>query len=374
MRVSITNAAVCVAGLVGAIGSASGQSYTLFGPPAGWHTAFAVRGLSDDGQSAVGYSGFGGPEGYAPGYRWTRDGGRVDFSINGNPENSAAYGISGDGEWAVGSAYRGGDRAMEAYRYRPETGEFQFLGRLPGWRDSSAMDASRDGSVVVGEVHDRNGNFTRAFRWTESGGMQMLENARPSHFKSEAYAVSGDGALTVGTADDGTNGDAVVWTADGHGTLLPNLYTTPGASSVAYAISANGRFIAGSSSQELVIWEDGQIRSFGLFQNRGVTAMGVSNDGKAVIGDAGSYLPVIWTEARGLELVTTYLGSQGIFLPDGYFLSQVRGISSNGRTLVGSVYTPQQTFEGIVFTIPSPAAPAVIAIGLGVGMRRRRVP
>jgi uncharacterized membrane protein len=129
--------------------SAAGQSYVTFGTNRA--TASPAYGLSDDGGTAVGWSASGNFN--EPGYMWTEATGRVDFT-GVNDDNSRAYGISGDGQWAVGVGYRRAQRFNEAFRYRPGTNEFQFLGRVSGWGNSTSLDASFDGSVVVGWSHE----------------------------------------------------------------------------------------------------------------------------------------------------------------------------------------------------------------------------
>lgn len=350
--------------------SAAGQSYVTFGTNRA--TASPAYGLSDDGGTAVGWSASGNFN--EPGYMWTEATGQVDFT-GVNDDNSRAYGISGDGQWAVGVGYRRAQRFNEAFRYRPGANEFQFLGRVSGWGNSTSLDASFDGSVVVGWSHENTQTFGRAFRWTEAGGMQGLTLPDGSlYFSSKANAVSADGSIIVGEATDGEYADALVWSADGRATVLqrlgdPTLTTV----SAAYGVSANGRYIVGYSARaiQMTIWEDGVPTGLGLYEGRNTRAYAVSNDGKVVVGEASGFQAIIWTEARGLESLSAYLEYHGINLPLGFELFRASGVSADGQSILALAATPWGTTEGMLFTIPAPAALPIFGVLYFTSRRRR---
>ncbi len=165
------------------------------------------RGVSDDGQTIVGYN-------FSPcceGLQWGADGsvsslgiatplppqlisnygavfslsadggamslqtsdgaylriGSTDNFIHPTSDIQSFSKVSSDGLFVVGR-FNG-----EAYRYSVQSG-FETLGVLPQYIESRALDVSAGGRVVVGYCEDANLE-TEAFIWTQSGGMQSLK-------------------------------------------------------------------------------------------------------------------------------------------------------------------------------------------------------
>ncbi len=179
-------------------------------------------------------------------FRWTAASGMQDLGGLTATGSSVAYGVSGDGAVAVGTAASSnGARAV-----RWQGGSVLDLGVLSGSSTSGAFDVNGDGSVVVGT----SGSY--AFRWTAADGMADLGSLGGM---SAANAVSADGAVVVGysTLADGTD-RAFRWTA---GTGMTSLGLLNGGTySEASAISDDGSVIVGkadnSSGERAVIWKD----------------------------------------------------------------------------------------------------------------------
>ena len=213
------------------------QSITWLGTLGGNSYAYGVSG---DGSFVVGqayklYNQY-------RAFRWTAGGGMQDLGTLGG--NSRAYGVSGDGSVVVGWAHSTANR-QRAFRWTAGGG-MQDLGTLGGtW--SYASGVSEDGSVVVGWAHNA-ANQQRAFRWTAGGGMQDLGTLGGS--VSRAYGVSGDGSVVVGWAYNAAGQvRAFRWTPDGGMEDLNRTYarllTGMSVISEAYAISPDGRYIVG---------------------------------------------------------------------------------------------------------------------------------
>jgi probable HAF family extracellular repeat protein len=159
-------------------------------------------------------------------------------TLGGN--QSEAFGVSADGSVVVGWAYNAAGQ-RRAFRWTAAEG-MQDLGTLPGYDWSYPSDVSADGSVVVGRAANAAGR-DRVFRWTASGGMQDLGTL--GGCCSGASGVSADGSVVVGKSD----GRAFRWTASGGMEDLNRTYAsllTNGSTLVwAFAISPDGRYIAG---------------------------------------------------------------------------------------------------------------------------------
>jgi len=211
--------------------------------PAGWSgcEAFAV---SADGSVVVGVDG--GTSGREA-WRWTPGGGGVGLGfVAGYPWESAAYGVSAEGSVVVGISFS--DVLYKAFRWTQSTGMIGLV-HPPGVSHSSAVDVSADGSTVVGSfvtpVHE-------AFRWTPGSGMVSL-GLLADHYASSAQAISGDGSIVVGYCNSDAGGEtAFIWDADnGIRSLEDALVNDCGLDlggwslSIAYDVSADGRFIVG---------------------------------------------------------------------------------------------------------------------------------
>jgi probable HAF family extracellular repeat protein len=101
-------------------------------------------------------------------------------SLPGGGSNAEAYGVSGDGQVAVGWSFNVdlsslAVTSLEAFRWTPGGG-MAGLGYLPGDSQSRAAVASRDGSIIFGESGSDvlRGADRAAIRWTEANGMQPL--------------------------------------------------------------------------------------------------------------------------------------------------------------------------------------------------------
>lgn len=233
--------------------------------------------------------------------------------------------ISGDGTIVVGATTSTDGR--QAYLWKQGVGTVG-LGYLSGDAfDSVAMAVADDGATLVGygtNAADR----TQAFRWTEA--LETIEPLEDSGIQSSATDVSADGAVVVGgdvlmqeTVGRGkkqtpvSTQEAFRWT---EATGMVHLGDLEGGerSSFAYAVSANGSVIAGSSSS--------------------------SNGGEAFIWDADN----------GIRSLKNVLESDfGIDLT-GWHLHSVRDISEDGLTLVGDGRNPDGNQEGFVARIAPP--------------------
>jgi probable HAF family extracellular repeat protein len=229
---------------------------------------------------------------------------------------SRANGVSGDGQWVVGTAT--GASGDVAFRWSVATG-LQPLG------GGTANGVSDDGSVVVGG--SQFGSGPEAYRWTEAGGMAPLGDLPGGIFLSVANAVSADGSVVVGNGDTGrqitfdpgggplvtvtARSEAFRWTAAGMvsigipaGPPLNGEWFTTGV-----AVSADGTVISGSTfaPQEgnFFGWTEAGGFAVSPFAPDGADfqGLGISPDGDWILAgtieafDAGN--AIVWNPETG---------------------------------------------------------------------------
>ncbi len=320
-------------------------------------------------------------------FHWTAG----QSQLNGNGDFPVA--VSADGRVVVGT-HLTPTFVIEAFRWTVG-GSFESLGVLPGpGSDSSqAFDVSADGSVVVG-----GGNIgvnREAFRWTAATGMVSLGDLPGGPVDSDAFGVSADGSVVVGQGDIGTTSQAFRWTAD---TGLVGIPFPPGGNSgIARRVSADGSLVVGGSAFpqpgggfafEAYRWNEGQ-GMIGLGDLPGgltdSEAYDVSADGSVIVGvgntpredgvplDAAFY----WNEQLGMINLRDTLIAGGVTGLEDWWLVEARGVSADGRTVVGWARHDGLT-EGFVATIPEPTSIvlAIMAIAGLIGfyfVKTRRV-
>jgi uncharacterized membrane protein len=255
---------------------------------------------------------------------WTEEAGVVEIGdLPGGPSGSAlgtARGVSADGSTLAGAGES--DSGSEAFRYTTADSTFLGLGDLAGGIFSSAgFGISADGSSIVGSSASTDG--VQAFRWNLSEGivgLGYLPTAPRITPFSEAYAANADGSVIVGLSRSLASGnsgwEAFRWTQFGGMVGLGDL---PGGAvlSAAYAITPNGAIVVGRA---------------GVQGN--CTPFGCQTAGRAFI----------WDAQHGLRDLTVVLTDLGLNLA-GWELSEARGISANGRVIVGTGRNPAGNIE-----------------------------
>jgi uncharacterized membrane protein len=303
-----------------------GASFSGLGFPVGFATSEAVD-VSADGSIVLGKSS-GVP------FLWTAATGPL--RIDALPAGTRVLGISDAGAFVVGSvdATSSLGRPM---RWSQATG-IERLGDLPD-PDPSAGDysaaeaASADGSVVVGASSDQ------AFRWTAESGTVALGGwyDRPFSY-GRATDVSADGSVVVGYAPSPFGGTRVFrWTqADGMQPL-----DAFGSLTIGPVVSADGAVVAGVGFR----WSasDGLLKLGSLPGTYEPYIRDLSGDGSILVGVAGGVvgLPraVFWHASIGLRELGALLADE-YGLRTGWTLLEANGISTDGRTIVGTGLHP----------------------------------
>lgn len=268
-------------------------------------------------------------------FRWESTSGMQDLGTLGGTR-SRALAISADGSVIVGVSTNSLNQDR-AFRWDSSTG-MQDLGTLGGTR-ATATAVSADGSVIAGWAHTA-ANATHAFRW-QGGSMQDLGTLGGS--ASLAYGVSADGNAIVGDSNLSQGWQRAFYWSLFSG--MQNLNTLGGTRSRANAISADGQVVVGVSYNDSVqVWvafrwtqATGMQALGGLPYFWGSEALATSCDGSVTVGRAYGTDPlaVRWVAGIGIDnLNVTYAN----LLPAGSILYEARGVSPNGRYIVGTGY------------------------------------
>jgi len=331
-------------------------------------------GISDDGNVAIGEatsSVTAGP------FRWTAQEGMKKLGML-NPGGDMALGANFDGSVIVGGSGTGGG-VEQAFRWTAATGMVP-LGDLPGGEVASrAFATSADGNVVVGYSKSAAAFSWEAFRWTATDGMIGLGDLPGGVFESRAFDVSANGDVIVGRSVTAAGSEAFRWTPGGGMASIGDLDGGVTLSS-AFAISEDGNTVVGSGStadgEEAFVWTassgmvglgdlpGGQFRS---------VAYGVSGDGSRVVGEANtalSHTPFIWDAAHGMRDLQSVLTNVLDLDLTGWSLERATGISADGTTVVGFGRNPAGDIEGWVARIPEPSS-LVLLMGLGTMLAKR---
>ncbi|MEO0091311.1 MAG: T9SS type A sorting domain-containing protein [candidate division WOR-3 bacterium] len=182
--------------------------------------------------------------GYNHAFRWTADSGMQDLGVLPGALRSVARGVSADGRVVVGWS---GFENQVHHAFRWENGVMVDI-HNPALYGSEALGVSDDGNVVVGAWGPNMLTPARAFRWTASTGMYDLGTLGGNW--SEAWDANYNGSIVVGWAERSTgNWGAFRWKEttgmQDLNVLYANLLTPGSVLRDAFAISSNGRYIAG---------------------------------------------------------------------------------------------------------------------------------
>ncbi|MFO0945293.1 MAG: PEP-CTERM sorting domain-containing protein [Planctomycetota bacterium] len=345
----------------------AGYSFTPLGNVAAGSFASRPIDVSADGTVVVGYkTSFAGTDAF----RWTAESGMVGLGILPGVNFSRANGVSADGAVVVG--YNSYSTDSAAFRWTADGGMVE-LGDLPGGSNTSrANGVSADGKVVVGIGTSSSGQ--QAFRWTAGGGMIGLGDLPGGGFSSFARDVSADGKVVVGYSESSLGTEAFRWTAGGG---MVGLGYLPGSTnySAATDASADGAVVVGYSGSEGFRWtaENGMV-GLGDF-----SASGISANGRYMAGTSSTNLgneAFFWSENLGSVRLMDLLVDNGVTNLAGWTLREATAISEDGRTIVGWGVNPLGRNEAFVAVVPE-ASTLVLGIcgafSLVAATRRRRI-
>jgi uncharacterized membrane protein len=318
-----------------------------------------VLSMSSDGTIAVGDFIFGGGA-----FRWVRGQGTTLLGDAGGQVS-----VSRDGTAIVGDVPHHGH--LTAAIWRGGT-TWRSLGGYAGSQGcpdlSNAYAVSDGGKTVVGLGWD--GCKASAFRWTKKTGMVSLGSLDGQ--ASRANDISADGSVIVGW-DDSPVGErrGAIW-VNGAERLLSPSGTFVGSSE---AVSSNGRVVVGGEAsrgperRQAYRWTEnkgvtllGRLRGTGTGPLGIASALGVTDDGRVIVGFSGGRHrdAFVWTRAMGMVKFEDYLKGLGVTGLRGWRLDTATAISGDGTTIAGWGYRPDGHVQSwIVKNLPPfPGTPA----------------
>jgi uncharacterized membrane protein len=208
-----------------------------------------------------------------------------------------------------------------------------------GYISSFARAISADGRCVVGEA-----DFIAVVRLC-NGQAEVLPGIAGLSGSPQGLDITADGKTIVGATGSGSatqNRVAFIWTEGVGISELPGLNGAGGTSrSSAFAITGDGRFIAGQSrpagtgpSQfQAVRWQAGipvPLDTNNQLSREIVAGSGISADGTIIIGNGvladGSQRAFIWKESGGFSVLGLPVGTA-------FTSSSVAAISDDGKVI-----------------------------------------
>lgn len=293
-------------------------------------------------------------------FRWSLESGVTYLeAVEGYP-SAQPWKANFDGSVVVGRVY---DESYETYRAVKWTASgVQELGLLsPTDTNSAAWGVSADGQVIVGQSEDSSeGARSRAFRWTAGDGMEDLGFLNSEDYVT-ARSTSSDGSVVVGWSGN----TAFRWTADQGMVGLPG-------PALASAVSADGAYAVGYFG--VVRWN--RIGDLDQLGSGSSIPNSISADGSTIVGyDLSRSKAFMWTQESSFVFLQDRLVALGTNLEGWSNLSAAYDVSADGSTIVGvgTYYGSPRGF--IVTAVPEPSTYAMALAGLACGcfsLRRRR--
>lgn len=342
----------------------AGPSFTPLGFLSATDNRSAATAVSADGATVVGYVETESGDRHA--FRWTSTdamlelGGASDGRIFAYPND-----VSADGSTIVGALNAPGGGASAAI-WRAGGGVSALDAAGSGFVTGLATAVSADGAVVAGNgvrTLATGGQRSEAFVWSAPEGTRTLGvlGTSPSS-QSFASDVSADGSTIVGSSGANFDFSAFAWTEpDGmHALLGSDAYSS------ASAISADGRYILGTTATGAFRWSD----TTGLIDLGDFVPSAISDDGSIIVGTArdfselGQTCAVIWDGVHGIRPLYDALQSDYGLDVNGWTLNEALDVSANGTVIVGSGINPAGHTEAFVAVIPEPTTLVLLMVAI----------
>ena len=319
-------------------------------------------GVSADGSTVVG-----GSQSILEGeaFRWTLDSGMEGLGTTPSGSASIARAVSGKGTAVVGESVT--ETVREALFWTEGSGMIA-LPHLPGLVSSAANAISADGRVVAG--WSQGSTVAKAVRWI-AGLPEDLGDLPDGSTWSFADGISLDGTVIVGSAALVGATEAFRWSEESG---MEGLGDFDGGFSISHASAADGdgSVIVGyghpSLRPEAFRWTEQEgMQGLGVLPDAdyGSRAIAVSSDGSIVVGESDtrtSPTAFIWDEQQGMRSLQQVLEHDHGLDLTGWRLEAARGISADGRVIVGTGRSPSAADEGWIAVLPPSTTQVAIDI------------
>jgi uncharacterized membrane protein len=321
----------------------------------------AAHAISADGTTVVG-------EVEPPGqperaFRWRSESGLELLNLIAGHDFSSAWGVSADGSTIVGRSQDAEAPGDGAFRWMPATGSVLLPLLREGDGETSAFDVSADGSLAVGW----SGFFpARAVIWNESGVPRALLGDELPSESTQAYAITPDGRVVAGTRRTGSTSSEPFRWAEATGLVGLGDIRGGQANSAAAAISEDGRVICGEATFEnygaTFCWrqDTGMVRLPNLpeMYSDSDDGMGMSADGSIVVGGNRFFdlreprmVAVRW-DAAGVHAIADQLRDVGVDLGT-WHLEYASDVTPDGQTIVGGAVSPDGKRAAWIAVLPT---------------------
>jgi probable HAF family extracellular repeat protein len=346
--------------VLGASGAFGQAVFVALGDLEGGSAESVAMAVSADGRVVCGFassaaSGAGQHEAWV----WTEGAGLTGLGfLGGGQTESQAVALSADGQVIVGSSGSAlvVPPSREGFVLRG-SGGMQGMGVLGDGATASSAAAAVNaaGTAVVGSAPGANG--TVGYLWGELGFV-VLDGADGDWFVV-ARGVSGDGDQVVGYATTVGGQRARVWRR-GEGWGAGSLFEGEGA---ALASTPDGSVVTGrlggGQDQELLRWTT-DAGAVGLGRpggSRSPSGWGLSGDGGAIVGSAvrtgsGEQGALVWVEGEAPAFLEEWLAERFGLEAAGWRLEVARGMSADGRVIVGWGTNPRGETEAWLVRLP----------------------
>ncbi len=318
-------------------------------------------------------------------FTWTASGGvqGIGGYIPSQPGSGGQASISNDGLRIGGTNFNPVSGMAEMGFYDVNAGAWTNLGGIGGSSDggvSSGWGISGDGQHAVG-LGWVNAGTAHAIQWSQGVGTFDLGSTVADR-SSRANAVSGDGRVVAGWQDNETGfRQGAVWVDGVQTTIFDNDgFEVQEAS----AVSDDGQWVTGIAGGASAWRYNTFTEEFGYIDGLDgdffiPTAYGsdISNDGRTIIGAVGGFGPpfqregFIWREGMGTMHIGAFLAANGVVFEDGFSFFGPFAMSNDGNTFTGWGLG-SEGIVGWVATVPVPAPLSLMACGALACSRRRR--
>ena len=312
---------------------------------------FATR-ISADGSTVIGTCGSG------TAFLWTVGQGFVDLGISSATSiDSIPFAVNSDGS-AFLSRFTRADGSAGVFRWNVGP-SFADLYLQPTNTLIYADQGSGDLATFVGAYVDSTlaAGDQLGFLFTAATGLQTLAVPAGSQFGCGTFGISADGTVLAGVCYDAANLLHVSrWRVQDAGIAL-DLLDTSATTTYGNAVSGDGNVIVGylitdNVAHQLRFAGAGPLQDLGALATAQTSQALESNlDGSVIVGVAQETsfpfndFATVWDAQNGLRAVGDALSAAGIDT-SGWALTTALGVSADGKTIVGNGASPdsQQRF------------------------------
>ncbi|MCA3812358.1 MAG: calcium-binding protein [Burkholderia sp.] len=322
-----------------------------------------VSGVSADGNTFVGsYSSYTNPAEPGRAFSWSAQTGWQRLAAPSDERSSRANAVSSDGRVVVGSLAQPGpygNDAVSAVRW-PGDGSVQPIAPPTATRYfSDASVTNRDGSRMAGSYTTFDGHNALFVRDSRSGFSRITTDedfaASAVHMNQPGDAVAG----SVGNVGGVYGSRAFVWTVRSGVRLLPAISSAPALMDRAIGVSDDGQTVVGNAGTGrslpslwgeregtvAVRWLNGgnTIEQLGMLDGDNYSYAEHANaDGSVVVGQSGNterdtVRTFIWTQGVGMRSLPALLDAAGASR-GGLRLDTTLAISPDGSLITGQEY------------------------------------